>query len=302
MPGASIGLSATLVGPPLFMNPLRILVIALAFCLAGAVMSAAGKGSFAFEFGGHKMTVWNYQPAGATADSPVVFVIHGVGRNAEEYLQDWIGLADQKKFLLVVPEFSKAEFPGEEAFNSGNLFAADGQLRPREQWSYSMIEPLFDAVRARFGLRRNDYQIYGHSAGAQFVQRFLFLVPEARFSRLIAANAGWYMLPTFATAFPYGLKGTPVDAAALRRAFARSVVVLLGEADTDPNHHSLRHTPEADAQGLYRFARGQFFFARARAEAAALPVPLHWILATAPGIEHVNKAMAPFAVRYLFPD
>lgn len=284
------------------MNLLRIPVTLLAFCLVGAMASAAGRGSFALEFGGHKMTVWNYQPAGATVDSPVLIVIHGVGRNAEEYLTDWMGLADQKNFLLVVPEFSKTEFPGEAAFNSGNLFAADGQLRPREQWSFSMIEPVFDAVRARFGLRRDDYQIYGHSAGAQFVQRFLYFVPEARFTRLIAANAGWYMLPSLTTAFPYGLKGTPVDAAALRQAFARSVVVLLGDADTDPNHHSLRHTPESDEQGLYRFARGQFYFARAREEAASQHTTFNWTLATAPGIEHINKAMAPFAVRYLFPD
>ena len=249
-----------------------------------------------------KLTVWYYRPAALTADAPVLFVIHGVGRNAEEYLSDWIEFADQKHFLLVVPEFSKAEFPGEEAFNSGNLFDAAGGPLPRAQWSFSVIEPLFDALPSQLGTRRKDYMIYGHSAGAQFVQRFLYFVPEARVTRAIAANAGWYMLPTFATGFPYGLKGTAADAAALRVAFARPMVVLLGEADTDAGHPALRHTPESDAQGLYRLARGQFFFARAKAEAEALHVPFHWTLATAPGIAHVNKAMAPFAVRLLFPD
>jgi poly(3-hydroxybutyrate) depolymerase len=284
------------------MNLLRTPLIALATGLAGAGLFAAGPGSFPFELGGHHLTVWHYQPEGLTADSPVLFVIHGVGRNAEEYRNDWIEFAEQKKFLLVAPEFSKAEFPGVESFNSGNLFAPDGQLRPREQWSYSVIEPLFDAVRARFGIRRNDYQIYGHSAGAQFVQRFLYFVPDARCTRLVAANAGWYMLPTLTTAFPYGLQGTPADATALRQAFARDLIILLGEADTDPQHPSLRHTPEADAQGLYRLARGKHFYARAQAEAAAQRLTCNWTLVTVPGVEHVNKTMAPFAVRHLFPE
>ena len=277
-------------------------LLGLAAITLAAAQPPPAHGSFPFTSGGHKLTVWYHRPAAATAEAPVVFVIHGVGRNAEEYLNDWVALAEEKKFLLVVPEFSKAEFPGEEAFNSGNLFDATGRLRPPEQWSFSMIEPMFDAVRIRLGSTRNDYLLYGHSAGAQFVQRFLYFVPEARVSRVIAANAGWYMLPSFDADFPYGLKGTPADPTALRTAFARPVVVLLGEADTDPNHAALRHSPEADAQGLYRFARGQYFFACARTEAEAVKTAFNWTLATAPGIAHSNKGMAPFAVRQLFPE
>ncbi len=278
----------------------------LALGLVGLSLTALGtesatRGSFLFSSGGHKLTVWHYRPAGAAADAPVLFVIHGVGRNAEEYLNDWVALAEQKKIWLVVPEFSKTEFPGEEAFNSGNLFDANGLPVPRAQWAYSMIEPIFDAVRERLGSQRKNYLIYGHSAGAQFVQRFLYFVPEARVTRLIAANAGWYMLPELTTAFPYGLKGTVLNEAALRTAFARPLVVLLGEADIDSQHKSLRHTPEADAQGLYRFARGHYFFAHAKAAAAALNTPFNWTLATVPNVEHSNQGMAPSAMQHLLP-
>lgn len=282
----------------------RLLLAALGLGVAFAPVRAAGvprHSSFQFESGGHRLQVWYHQPAGAGADAPVVIVMHGVARNAEEYLSDWIEHSEAKRFLLVVPEFSKAEFPGEDAYNSGNLFDAAGRPVPRARWSYSMIEPLFDAVRERLGNHSRDYLIYGHSAGAQFVQRFLYFVPEARVSRAVAANAGWYMLPDLTVAFPYGLKGTPANEAALRSALARPVVVLLGEADTDANHPSLRHTPESDAQGLYRFARGQYFFARASAAAATMRAPFQWTLATVPGVAHVNKDMAPFAARHLFP-
>jgi len=279
-----------------------LLTLALAFTsLANLAAAPADRGSFEFAHGGHRVPVWYYRPAELAAEAPVLFVIHGVGRNASEYLADWVTLAERHRFLLVAPEFSKAEFPGEEAFNSGNLFDSAGQPRPREQWSFSVIEPLFDAVRARFGGTRGEYFLYGHSAGAQFVQRFLYFVPESRAARAVAANAGWYMLPELERAFPYGLQGTPADAAALRRALAFPLTVLLGEADTDAHHQSLRRTPEADEQGLYRFARGQFFFRRAQASAAALKVPFGWSLATVPGVAHSNKDMAPSAARVFFP-
>ncbi|MBI2513987.1 MAG: alpha/beta hydrolase [Opitutae bacterium] len=270
--------------------------------LAAALFARAGeRGHFTIGHGGHELPVWHYRPDALGADAPVLFVIHGVGRNAEDYLNDWIALADAKKFLLVVPEFTKKEFPGEEAFNSGNLFDATGKPLPRDAWSFSMIEPAFDAVRAKLGSTRADYFLYGHSAGAQFVQRFLYFVPDARVSRAVAANAGWYMLPELDRAFPYGVKGTPVDAVALRRAFAFPFDVLLGDADTDAKHPALRHSPEADAQGLCRFARGQYFFHHAKAAAAALGAPFQWMLSVVPNVAHNNKGMAPYAARLLFP-
>jgi poly(3-hydroxybutyrate) depolymerase len=266
-----------------------------------AASSVAPRGNFTFEHGGHKLRVWYFRSAATPSDAPVLFVLHGVGRNAEEYLDDWIELAEQKHFLVVVPEFSKAEFPGEEAYNSGNMFDKAGRAIPRERWSYSVIEPLFDALTPQLGHHRKDYMIYGHSAGAQFVHRFVYFVPEARYTRAVSANAGWYTLPSLELAFPYGLKGSSVDASALKAAWARPLVVLLGEADIDPKSSNLRHTPEADAQGMYRFARGQFFYARARAAAAAIQAPFNWTLVTAPEIAHSDKGMAPFALRQLFP-
>ena len=248
------------------------------------------------------MTVWYYQPAAAAADAPVIFVMHGLRRNGEEYLNDWVGAAAEKKFLLVVPEFSLAQFPGDDGYILGNMLDAAGQARPTEQWAFNMIEPIFDAVRARLGNTAPHYQIYGHSAGAQFVHRFLFFVPQSRAIRAVAANAGWYTLPDLSLDFPLGLKGTSIGEAGLRAALERPLVILLGDADIDPKHPALRRAPEVDEQGLHRFARGQKFFALAGSSAAALNQPLRWTCVIAPGVAHSNKDMTPFAVRILFPD
>ena len=199
-----------------------LLVLALALTgRAAPAAASAPRDNFDFTQAGHHVKVWYHAPAGLGADAPVVFVMHGVGRNGEDYRNNWTAAADAHRFLLVVPEFSKAEFPGDDGYNYGNTVDKIGAPLPREPWSFNMIEPIFDAVRTRLGSRRANYLIFGHSAGAQFVQRFLYFVPAARATHVIAANAGWYMLPELGADFPYGLKGTPMNEAALRGAFAR---------------------------------------------------------------------------------
>lgn len=263
-----------------------------------AALSPAGE-TFAFAQGGRQVTVRYFQPTGSGPNLPVVFVCHGLQRNGADYLRDWMPLAQAHHFLVIVPEFSTAEFPGAAGYILGNTIDAAGKPRPRAEWSFSMIEPIFDAVRQRTGNQRERYALYGHSAGAQFVQRFLYFVPDARLDRAVAANAGWYMLPDLAVSFPYGLGGTPVTAADLDHALGRSFTVLLGTADTDPQSHSLRHTPEADAQGPHRLARGRGFFQAAQSAAATRGCPLAWTLATAPEVGHSDPGMAPFAVPLL---
>ena len=256
--------------------------------LALAAPLAPGAGRFEVQHDGRTIPVWYFLPEAARADAPVLVVMHGVNRDADRYRDEWLPHARRYGFVLVAPEFSEAAFPGDAGYTLGTKGAF--------QW----IEPVFDAMKAATGNRSERYHLYGHSAGAQFVHRFLYFVPGARVAKAVAANAGWWTLPDPAVDFPYGLKGSTVDAAALKTMLQRPLVVLLGTADTDPNHVHLRRTPEALAQGPHRFARGHTFFAAGKNRAAALDVPLGWRLATAPGVGHSDSGMAAFAVRELF--
>jgi UDP-N-acetylmuramoyl-tripeptide--D-alanyl-D-alanine ligase/cyanophycin synthetase/poly-gamma-glutamate synthesis protein (capsule biosynthesis protein) len=226
--------------------------------------------------------------------------MHGVNRDAERYRDEWIPHARKYGFILVAPEFSKDAFSGEEKYNLGNVFDEQQRTQPREQWTFGFLEPVFDAVKHATGNRSERYHLYGHSAGAQFVHRYLYFMPQARVAKAVAANAGWWTLPDLEVDFPYGLRGSTLNAAALKAMFQRPLVVLLGTADTDPNHVHLRRTAEALEQGPHRFARGQFFYAAGRRQAVKLDVPLAWELETAPGVGHSDKGMAEYAVRCLF--
>jgi len=271
--------------------------------LAWANQAAAAKVLFKVDsWAGPAVRVFATRPVHLAADRPVVFVMHGVNRNADEYRDQWHDLANEHDFLLVVPEFSKRKFPGSSSYNLGNVFDNNGKPVNEAEWSYSAIEPIFDEVRRRFGMTTQRYSIYGHSAGAQFVHRFLFHVPDARVNQIVSANAGWYMMPDYEQDFPYGLRRSAVTREKLRAALQLPVTILLGEGDTDPEHPSLRGTPEAMAQGEHRFARGHFFFEAARAYSEQLGVPFNWQLVTVPGADHDNRLMAPAAIPYLLSE
>jgi alpha-beta hydrolase superfamily lysophospholipase len=93
-----------------------------------------------------------------------------------------------------------------------------------------------------------------------------------------------------------------VTAPNLAAALQLPVTVLLGEADTDPEHASLNRSPEALAQGPHRYARGLNFFETASKAAGWSSVPFGWQLATVPGADHDNRKMAPAALPYLLYD
>ena len=278
------------------------------FCLAFAVAAwplpaEAAKIQYRFKaWSGPELKVFVTRPVNLPPDRPVVFVMPGANRNAGEYRDQWHDLAIEHDFLLVVPEFSQADFPGPERYEQGDVFDDQGAIRAESGWSYAAIEAIFDDVRSRFHLSVNTYSLYGHSAGAQFVQRYIFHAPAARVNRIVAANADWYMMPDFDVAFPYGLGHSAVDRNRLEKALQLPVTILLAEKDTDPDDDKLRRIPGAMAQGPHRLARGQAFFDAARAAADQLDVPFNWNIETVPGAGYDNRWMAPAAIPFLLGD
>jgi poly(3-hydroxybutyrate) depolymerase len=289
---------------PLLLFPLVSLSAALS--LAATELPAvttpalpAGAGRFEFHQAGKTVPVWFYRSEGLGPDAPILIVMHGVKRDADRYRDEWTPYAQKYGCVLVAPEFSEAEFPGNDNYSSGGTMDKEGHPRPRDQWSYSFIEPIFDLVKKATGNRSQRYLLFGHSAGSQFVHRFLYFEPEARVGKAIAANAGWWTLPDPAIKFPYGLQGSVVDEAALKVMLQRPLIVLLGTADVDPDDKNLRKSPEAMAQGPNRFTRGHTFFNAGKKRAETLKVPFGWRLETAPNVGHSDSGMAAFAAPLL---
>lgn len=249
-------------------------------------------------WGGAPIKLWYLRPSSAPKNAPVVFVMHGVRRDADRYLFEWQALAEEKGFVVAVPEFSQQYFKGARGYNFGNVFSDKGVLNPASEWGYSAIEPIFDALRTKESLETDGYWLFGHSAGAQFVHRAVMLGAGSRMIGAISANAGSYMFPTFEQRWPFGLAAGPEVAS--EQLFVRPLVVLLGEADNDPAHPSLPRQPEAIQQGAHRFARGLNFFESAKNIAETTGQMFSWRCRRVPNIAHDNAGMARSAVQIIY--
>lgn len=265
---------------------------------AASTRLSARDGAFFFSgWAGPAFKVFFHLPPKITAATPVVFVLHGAGRDADHCMKIWAPFADANHFIVVAPDFDAASFPGSNPYAFGGVLDKDGKLQPRAKWTLSAIEPLFDEVKLRTGSAVRAYAIFGHSAGAHFVQRLIMLEPGLRIRAAVAANAGSYAMPDFSAEYPFGLKNTPVNAAQLRQAFAMPLVILLGTADTGSAY--LPQEPGAVAEGPNRFARGKNFYAAAKAAAARLHAPFNWKLEFVDGVGHDEGKMGAAGVSYL---
>lgn len=267
-----------------------------------------GTGSFIFSryspFIGKPIRVFYHIPVGQTDSLPVLMALHGDERDAQAYVNDWISAADQNGFMVFAPEFSEVNFPGGDGYNLANMFV-DGDnpssqtLIPDSLWTFSVLDPLFLDIKSRTGNISEGYVAFGHSAGAQFLSRFLLFKPESRMQKAICANAGWYTVPDRNVNFPYGLGLSPATEPGIKQAFGKNLLVLLGKLDTNPNSSGLRHNQQADAQGLFRLARGRYFFAESEKIATALNTPLNWKLSEVAGVGHDHALMAKNAVPFV---
>lgn len=266
---------------------------------------AVGLGSFEFSPGPHQpprpLKVWTCRPETCGPDSPIVIVMHGVLRNGQSYRDAWAPHSRRYGFLLLVPEFPEADY-SIEAYQQGHVVDRDGRAVAPEAWTFHVIERLFDHARMLTGSRAEKYYLYGHSGGGQFVHRFVLFMPQARYARAIAANSGFYTVPTQAAEYPYGLKGTPVAGTVGPAVFGRDVVVMLGTEDTQRDDPNLKKTPEADAQGLNRLQRGMNYYRIAKELAEESQATFNWRLVTVPGVGHSNEKMSESAARELFAE
>jgi len=293
-------------GSPLFCLPLHrrggihafaLLVAWLIATTSGhAAGLADGKGSFVFhDVAGDPqkaITVYTYVPRDLdTKTARIVFVMHGHGKDADGYRDTWIPEAERYRFIVVAPLFDDAQWP-HGAYSYASVVDSGGAVRDRALWSFSVVEHLFDAVKTMIANDTPRYFIYGHSEGAQFVHRLVLLLPDARYARAVAANAGWYTMPTAAVRYPFGTMDSPITDATLATSFGRELTVLLGDRDIDPNHKELNRTPPAMAEGVNRFERGQHFFAAAQTRAHALNVPFAWRMQVVSGAAHQNSRMS----------
>lgn len=152
------------------------------------------------------VNIWYYIPSDTPVDLPILFVCHGMKRNAAKYRDNWIELSKKHKVIIIAPEFSIEHYPKSWGYNLGNMFDLNRNPLPEDVWSFSIIDPIFNFVVDQINGNQTSYDLFGHSAGAQFAHRFIMFKRGTKVDRVITANAGWYTMPDFAVNYPSWIK------------------------------------------------------------------------------------------------
>lgn len=252
-----------------------------------------------------KIAVYYYIPQDKTPVTPIVFVFHGAERNAEDYRNAMVAKADQFGFIIIAPQFSEQNFPGGDGYNLGNVFI-DGDnpsletLNPEEEWAFSIVEPVFDYVKNQINNTNLTYNAFGHSAGGQFIHRFIMFKPAARVDKVVASGSGWYTFPDKSISFPYGFNKCSLEDLSLLNLLTKELYIQVGEKDNNPDAAGLRHNIYADAQGLNRKERATHFFQYAQHLAQDEGLPFNWIFHTIPDEDHSYILASENAANLLF--
>ncbi|MFL9875216.1 hypothetical protein [Paraburkholderia megapolitana] len=256
----------------------------------------------------------------------VFIVVHGTLRNADVYYATGQKILEKAGALgegtmVVAPQFLTESDARAFALPASTLaWTQEGWKggEPARQPGAISSFTAFDALLAHFADRRlypalSTVVVLGHSAGAQFVQRYAVvgregeaLVRAGVSVRYVVANSSNYLYfdderPVSladacprATQWRYGLKSAPTYVSSQNpqdlesRYVARNVVYLLGEADTDPYTHFIDRSCAAMAQGPYRLARGLAYFDYLKRRH---PSGLEQKVVEVPGIGHDNLGM-----------
>jgi pimeloyl-ACP methyl ester carboxylesterase len=246
------------------------------------------------------LDVYYHLPEIINNETKVLFVIHGNSRNADNYLNTWIKLAKDKNYAIFAPHFKRSQFI---SFNTLQMSTSSGRIRNEANlYLNNSIDLLFDYIKSLFDLSQDSYDIYGHSAGAQFVHRYLLFSNSPKVNKAVAANAGWY---TFldGSNFPYGINNPPIDFSSQNviNFLNMDLHIHIGSADTDISS-SVNQSEGANSQGLNRFQRANNFFNYTTKIVEENDLNYNWSFLVVDGVAHSNSRMSKAAAKVIFAN
>lgn len=172
-----------------------------------------GSSSFIIPFMGHDITVEVFRPS-TYADQPLLIVMPGVVRSANNARNDAIGLACKCACLVAAPHLSIENFPTAGDYDHGGVFPNDAydpvtealiqptQPKPQDEWTLNIVLSILRHVREKESNNNLQYYLFGDGAGGQFINAFgLFLYPllpkHEQPVRMVMANLGTCTFPGF---------------------------------------------------------------------------------------------------------
>jgi hypothetical protein len=279
--------------------------------------------------------IWTYYNKNSDVSKikNVLFVFHGDARNASDYVSIFSDFADISDYVIICPEFSINDYP---KYNEGNVISSDGTINPVNTWIFPLVQEIFNFFKQKTGNTSQTFDAWGHSAGAQFLHRFVMFTDPTNINKIICANAGFYT-----QVFEQSGKGSldyPYGTNLLSSYFnlnsfcSKNITILLGENDNGikgSTHGSPQPAPRNENNYEYktwwgsnallwkqnniknlqnwdnnaqisRNARGKIFYYGT--QLSSIGTQFNWKLKEVPGVGHDPQNMARASYNILDPS
>jgi len=277
----------------------KLIVFGLALFLvvrleAGTPMGIPeGKGELTVGAGERAIQVYTYKPKGFS-NGPIFFVFHGAKRNAEDYRNWTIPLAEKYHAIVAAPFFDQGRFLA-HLYSWGGILSKDGKLRDSSQWSFPLATEVIQSILKGEGDMKRDHYLLGHSGGAQFLTRYVAM-ESVTAKRVIGANAGTYPFPRLDWDWGYGFGKLPKEFQKedrFKKMLATPMTIYLGLADISDSTETgnFDASDDANRQGKMRLERGRNFFEYGRKLAKEKSWQFNWTKVEVPDVGHDANLM-----------
>ncbi len=143
-------------------------------------------------------------------------LIHGAGHRhrpgALTHIDEWRHIADIENLLLIAPVFDRIYKPPMigEIIQDEYLWDFVYLLNNRnEHRSDKKLLEIFSFFK-RHLVARDNFSLYGHSGGGQFVNRFITFHPE-RIDKVAISASGSFVFPRADKEYPFGMNTTHLE-------------------------------------------------------------------------------------------
>ena len=155
-------------------------------------------------------TFFVYVPISNLAEDDILVLVHGTPATdeAEEdtaryYIEHWLGYAEKYGIVLVAPTFDQENFSSRKGEIEDMMTGYRG-LFGREIGADEWVLRIVKAYQIQLFGQEGKFSLYGHSAGGQFVGRFLVTHPE-EVEQAVITSAATYPQPNPEIAWPFGM-------------------------------------------------------------------------------------------------
>jgi len=260
------------------------------------------------QYGGY----YQYLPTSLSPASDIIVIVHGTpGANetalqvASVFIRRWVDLAEEKSAILVAPAFDQRNFASKEG-GFGGYRGLFGREIGADEFVHSILDD-FDEILSPFDGR---FFLYGHSAGGQFVNRYVVSHPD-RIKAAVISAAGRFTYPNSNVEWPYGM--TPIqrviewtdpghnthvditrDRAGWLQAAQLPMTVVVGDRDTDLQPQRPGHTGRTRIEFAQNWVNEMNSFANANGKVGVVRYVL------VPGVGHDSRGLTPVCQEELF--